>query len=84
MDGEHRGHQIETRSITIMGVVNTIVKPTMAIVTRVAFTSRWYRAFVLLDGSNDWFFLFSKLLVLFVVSVGSLNKEGFSYKMIVN
>ena len=51
--GEHVGHQIETRSMTIMGVVKTIVKPTTAIVTLVALISRWYRALVRPGGSKE-------------------------------
>ena len=53
IDGEHMGHQIETRSMTIMGVVNTMVKPTTAMVTLVALISRWYRALVRPGGSKD-------------------------------
>ena len=52
MDGEHVGHQIETKSMTIMGVVNTMVKPTTAMVTLVALISRWYRALVRPGGSK--------------------------------
>ena len=52
MGGEHVGHQIDTRSMTIMGVVNTMVKPTTAMVTLVALISRWYRALVRPDGGS--------------------------------
>jgi hypothetical protein len=53
IDGVHVGHQMEIRSMTIMGVVNTMVKPTTAMVTLVALISRWYLALVRPGGSKD-------------------------------